>query len=105
KSKNFETAMNLAKFLSSENSQRTLHQAGWRIPSRLDVLAEMENKEEVRIVLAQIENGIIMPKIPEMDSVWTPWTNALKMIVLGQDPASTLEEAVQQMKESIAKRR
>jgi len=105
KSKNLQLAMKLAEFMSSPYSQRVLHQAGWRIPTRIDVLEEMENSPEVSVVLGQIESGIIMPKIPEMDSVWTPWTNALKMIVLGQDPETVLRDAVTQIKQSIERRK
>jgi maltose/maltodextrin transport system substrate-binding protein len=105
KSKNFDLAVKLARFLASDNSLRVLNRAGWRLPARSSVLSELENIPEIGVVLEQIENGIIMPKIPEMDSVWTPWTNALKMIVLGQDPASTLSEAVREIKSAIERRR
>jgi arabinogalactan oligomer/maltooligosaccharide transport system substrate-binding protein len=105
RSEDLEDAMKLAKYLSNASSQRQLHEAGWRIPTRQDVLSEVENKPEVEAVLEQAENGVLMPRIPEMDSVWTPWTTALKSIILGQDPQEVLTTAVEEIEQAIEERK
>jgi maltose-binding protein MalE len=105
-SKSLVDSMRLAEYLSSPESQLRLHEAGWRIPTRHGVLAQVENKPEVRAVSEQAENGILMPKIPEMDSVWSPWVDALKLIVRGEvlsgvSVETALEDAVSAIKGEI----
>jgi PGF-pre-PGF domain-containing protein len=99
-------AVELAEYLSNPQSQLRLHEAGWRVPTRHEVLAQVENRPEVRAVFEQAENGILMPKIPEMDSVWSPWVDALKLIVHGEvlsgvSVETALEDAVSAIKEEI----
>jgi PGF-pre-PGF domain-containing protein len=94
-------AVELAEYLSNPQSQLRLHEAGWRVPTRHGVLVQVENRPEVRAVFEQAENGILMPKIPEMDSVWSSWVDALKLIVRGVSVETALEDAVAWIKEEI----
>lgn len=102
---NIDAALKLAVYLSSSQSQLRLHEAGWRIPTRVEMLElpEVSRKQEVVTVLSQAENGILMPKAPEMVVVWTPWKSALELIIQGQNPEETLPDAVAVMHNEIEK--
>ncbi|MEL7236096.1 MAG: maltose ABC transporter substrate-binding protein, partial [Chloroflexota bacterium] len=47
-------------------------------------------------------NGQPIPSIPQMGSVWTPWGNAIELVVQGQAEAATaFEDAAAQIAEAV----
>lgn len=104
KSKNKVAAFQLLKYLS-ENSALKLFEVGHRIPALNSALNNpMVKADKVMIAFAeQAKNGIPMPNIPEMVSVWVPAANMLSLITAGKvTPQKGAEEMVKQIKQGIA---
>jgi arabinogalactan oligomer/maltooligosaccharide transport system substrate-binding protein len=52
-------------------------------PARMDVLDNLED-EDVRAFGIAGVNGVPIPYIPEMNAVWGPWSDAIRMIISGE---------------------
>ncbi|WP_130859600.1 sugar ABC transporter substrate-binding protein [Gracilibacillus phocaeensis] len=93
-------ATDLALFLTNEeNGQNYFEEAG-ELPTNNVALENLDDPifEEFS---AQIENGVPMPSTPQMSQVWEPMNNALQFMAEGEDPASVLPEAVEQIEANI----
>lgn len=99
-----QAAQLLARFLSTKEAQMKNYEMNSLIPSNEEaannpVVAE---DEVIKGFLEQFNNSTPMPSIPEMDSVWNPITSAITEIWNdGKDPKTALDDAVNQIKESI----
>ena len=94
-----------ARFLSSKEAQLKNFELNGILPSNKDAAADPKvSGDAVTIAyLEQFANSTTMPAIPEMGSVWNPITAGITEIWdEGKDVKTTLDKAVQQIKEGIA---
>lgn len=99
-----QAAQLLARFLSTKEAQMKNFEQNSLIPSNKDVASDpaVTNDEVTKGFLAQFANSTPMPSIPEMGSVWNPITSAISEIWNdGKDAKTALDNAVNQIKESI----
>lgn len=101
KSTNALAATNfIVKYLSTDDAQLALYKIGGRPPALLSAY-ETASAEDADIKALGVigQNGVPMPAIPQMGSVWSDWGNAeLKIIKGDKDPAGvwkTMAENVQ----------
>ncbi|USB34297.1 maltose ABC transporter substrate-binding protein [Paenibacillus sp. YPG26] len=73
------------------------------IPARKGMEEEPVIKKNPMVTgaIKQFENSVAMPTLFEMQQVWAPMANALELIWKGQDPKTTLDHAVESMKEGM----
>ena len=70
-------------------------------PARRDVVRQAQ-LEHARSWYEQASHGTLLPSIPELDVVWTPWARALAEAIPGLRPAQeAMAEAVEQIRESL----
>ncbi len=94
----------LLDFLATEEAMANLTGAGESgIYSRFPVFAGIDTSSDPNIegFLAAGENSIPMPAIPEMGAVWAAAGNALTLISTGDDPVTSINDAVAQIGEAI----
>ena len=86
-------------FLVNNDVMMKLYTAGGRPPAYLPTLQEVSGNADIQGFAASAANGYPMPKIPEMGSVWSAWSDALQLIVSQQaEPATAMGDAVGQIK-------
>jgi len=86
-------------FLISTDVMLGLYIQGDRPPAYLPALAFLSGNEDIQGFAASAANGIPMPKIAEMASVWDSWIDALELIVnQEQDPATAMQEAADEIR-------
>jgi maltose-binding protein MalE len=86
-------------FLVNKDVMMQLYEAGGRPPAYLPALNEVAGNPDIQGFAASAANGYPMPKIPEMGSVWSAWSDALQLIVTQeQDPVAAMHDAVIQIK-------
>ena len=92
----------LTDFMATEDAQVALFEAGNRPPaltSAFDAVADDPNIEAFGEAGA---DGVPMPAIPEMGSVWDAWTNAYELIYEDeQAPDEAFQDAADQIREQI----
>lgn len=72
-----------------------------KAPARRD-LVRQSPLEHARAWRDQASQGVLLPPIPELDTIWTPWTRALSEAVPGLRPVQeALDQAVEQIKQSL----
>ncbi len=79
----------LVNYIGTEEAQRALYEADPRIPAWSTLAAEVASDPIIAGFLASSKNGVPMPSIPEMGSVWEYWNAAESQIISGSDPVST----------------
>jgi arabinogalactan oligomer/maltooligosaccharide transport system substrate-binding protein len=79
----------LVNYLSTEEAQRALYEADPRIPAYSSLAEEVASDPIIAGFLESSKNGVPMPSIPEMGSVWDYWNAAESQIINGADPVST----------------
>ncbi|UOE43911.1 sugar ABC transporter substrate-binding protein [Agromyces larvae] len=79
----------LVNYLATEDAQRALYEADPRIPAWTAIADEVASDPIIAGFLASSKNGVPMPSIPEMGSVWDFWNAAQSQIINGADPVST----------------
>jgi arabinogalactan oligomer/maltooligosaccharide transport system substrate-binding protein len=79
----------LVNYLATEDSQRALYEADPRIPAYSTLAEEVAEDPIIAGFLASSQNGVPMPSIPEMGSVWDFWNAAQSQIITGADPVET----------------
>lgn len=79
----------LVNYLGTEEAQRALYEADPRIPAWSTLATEVSSDPIIAGFLASSQNGVPMPSIPEMGSVWDYWNAAESQIIAGADPVST----------------
>lgn len=78
----------IEKFLLSQKGITTFYKFDNRAPARIDVLTELSKSDpKVEILRKSAENGVAMPNIPQMGSVWTAMGKALSLSLEQKMPA------------------
>ncbi|HWI53869.1 MAG TPA: maltose ABC transporter substrate-binding protein [Symbiobacteriaceae bacterium] len=104
KSDHQKVAFDYLKWMAGKNG--TLYKVGNRLPVLNSVLnsAEVTNDPILNGFVLSSKNGIPMPNIPEVQTMWTPGADTLKAVTAGQlTPQKAAEQVVAQMKDGIAK--
>ncbi|MFP4016432.1 MAG: extracellular solute-binding protein, partial [Halanaerobiales bacterium] len=92
----------LSEFVATEDTMRKLYELGKRPPAYIPVGEEVSSDPVVAGVLNSAANGTPMPSIPEMAAVWQAWSDALEVVLQQkQDPQPAMDNAVQQIKDTI----
>ncbi|HWR84607.1 MAG TPA: maltose ABC transporter substrate-binding protein [Rhodoglobus sp.] len=84
----------LTNYLATEDAQRALYEADPRIPALTSLAEEVASDPIIAGFLASAQNGVPMPSIPEMGSVWDFWNAAEVQIINGADPVQTWNQMV-----------
>ncbi|WEK14799.1 MAG: extracellular solute-binding protein [Candidatus Microbacterium phytovorans] len=84
----------LTKYLATYDAQKALYEADPRIPAWNDLATEVSSDPVIAGFVASSQNGVPMPNIPEMGSVWDLWNAAQVQIIKGADPASTWDKMI-----------
>jgi maltose-binding protein MalE len=89
-----EEARALLSHIGSESTMVALQQALGTIPVRRDVLRSpaLGNSEVLRAWYEHIAAGVPLPNVPELDTLWGLWSQALEVAVPGLTP---VDEALQ----------
>ena len=88
----------LTNYLATPEAQQALHDADPRIPAHTSVEAGDPLTEGFQ---ASAQNGVPMPSIPEMGSVWDFWNAAEAQIIKGEDPVATWDKMVSDLEAAI----
>jgi arabinogalactan oligomer/maltooligosaccharide transport system substrate-binding protein len=92
----------LVNYLSTEDAQRALYEADPRIPAFSSLAEEVASDPIIAGFLESSKNGVPMPSIPEMGSVWDFWNAAEAQIINGADPVPTWNKMVTDLEASLA---
>jgi len=86
-------------FLISSDVMLGLYIEGDRPPAYLPALAFLAGNEDIQGFAAAAATAVPMPKIAEMGSVWSAWSNALELIVnQTQDPTTAMQDAANEIR-------
>jgi arabinogalactan oligomer/maltooligosaccharide transport system substrate-binding protein len=94
-----EEARALLVHIGKTDSIVALQEALGTIPVRRDVLRSitLRTRESVRAWYDLASAGVPLPNVPELDTIWGPWIQALEVAVPGLTPVDeALREAVEQ---------
>jgi len=102
-SKNKEVAAQFAKQLVTTEAQVSFNKAGGRIPVSRSALVKLKSDPVVSGFSKVIAQGTPMPNVPEMGSVWGPWTDAVQQSTAKPNPDYTkiLDNATKQISINI----
>jgi arabinogalactan oligomer / maltooligosaccharide transport system substrate-binding protein len=106
-SKNKDAALDLVAFLAGSNSVVEEYQGFIKAPVRQSVLTNpvITANPNIPVWTEQAADGVPMPNIPEMSSVWVPWGDAMDGIIPQNAPddqvKTLLDNAVEQIKTAI----
>ena len=92
----------LVNYLGTEDAQRALYEADPRIPAWTALAEEVSSDPIIAGFVASSQNGVPMPSIPEMGSVWDLWNAAQSQIINGADPVSTWNTMVADLETTLA---
>ncbi|WP_159501415.1 maltose ABC transporter substrate-binding protein [Microbacterium sp. 18062] len=92
----------LVNYLGTEDAQRALYDADPRIPAWSTLAEEVASDPIIAGFLASSQNGVPMPSIPEMGSVWDFWNAAEAQIVNGADPVGTWTQMITDLEGTLA---
>ncbi|MPQ44522.1 maltose ABC transporter substrate-binding protein [Clostridium tarantellae] len=107
KSENKELAWDLLKYLV-ENTGDVLVEKGNRIPVLNQILSSEKFKENKYMAAfsEQAKYAHPMPNIPEVQAMWTPGAENIKLLLAGQlSPKEAADKTVEQIKEGIAQQK
>jgi maltose/maltodextrin transport system substrate-binding protein len=86
-------------YLIQTDIMLALYIQGDRPPAYLPALNLLSGNADIQGFAASAANGIPMPKIAEMNSVWSAWSDALELIVnQTEDPAQAMRDAADQIR-------
>jgi maltose/maltodextrin transport system substrate-binding protein/arabinogalactan oligomer/maltooligosaccharide transport system substrate-binding protein len=89
-------------FLITKPVMLRLFELGNRPPCYLPALADLSGNADIQGFAAAGGNSIPMPNIPQMNSVWGPWSDALALIVNQQlDPETAMKNAATQIRTTL----
>lgn len=91
----------LFDFVATDEFMQALWDKGGRIPAWVNV--DSSSDPLIAGFVAAGETTTFMPAIPEMGSVWASAGAALNLIATGADPVESMNTAVVQIQEAIAK--
>jgi len=92
----------LVNYLGTEDAQRALYEADPRIPAYTSLGQEVASDPIIAGFLASAQNGVPMPSIPEMGSVWDLWNAAEAQIIAGAEPVSTWNQMITDLQSTLA---
>ncbi|MDF2991154.1 MAG: maltose-binding periplasmic protein/domain [Microbacterium sp.] len=92
----------LVNYLGTEDAQRALYEADPRIPAYTSLGQEVASDPIIAGFLASAQNGVPMPSIPEMGSVWDLWNAAEAQIISGAEPVSTWNQMITDLQGTLA---
>lgn len=90
------------QYLETKEAQSKLQELGGRVPAMTEVANSLSD-ENLKQFASIAGNGLPMPAIPAMGSVWDYWGKTEVAIVNGGDPASSWETMVNNIQTSINK--
>ncbi|MDN4067218.1 maltose ABC transporter substrate-binding protein [Paenibacillus sp. FSL R5-0407] len=92
-----------ARYVTSQEALLKNFEMTGFIPARKGMENEPAIKENEMVsgAIQQFEHSIAMPSIFEMQQVWPPIANALELIWKGEDVKTTLDNAVESIKQGI----
>lgn len=91
----------LTSYIATEEAQQALYDADPRIPAHKAVAAKAAEDPITAGFIAAASNGVPMPSIPEMGSVWDLWNASQAAIIAGADPASTWAKMTEDLQAAI----
>ena len=91
----------LTKYLATYDAQKALYEADPRIPAWSELAEEVSSDPVIAGFVASSQNGVPMPNIPQMGSVWDLWNAAQVQIIKGADPAGTWTKMVSDLEATI----
>jgi maltose-binding protein MalE len=106
-SKNKDAALDFVGFATGTNSVLELYKGFIKAPARQSAATNpaITANPNVQTWLVQAADGVPMPNIPEMSSVWKPWGDAMDGIIPKNAPddqtKTLLDNAVDQIKTAI----
>ncbi|MYD11449.1 MAG: maltose ABC transporter substrate-binding protein [Chloroflexi bacterium] len=77
----------LFDYIATLDTMQSLYSADPRPPAMLEARASLEDDIMLGFVAAGSE-GLAMPAIPEMSSVWSAWGNAMELVRTGESSAA-----------------
>jgi arabinogalactan oligomer/maltooligosaccharide transport system substrate-binding protein len=92
----------LVNYLGTEDAQRALYEADPRIPAWTALADEVSSDPIIAGFVASSKNGVPMPSIPEMGSVWDFWNAAESQIINGAEPVSTWNTMIENLTTALA---
>lgn len=94
----------LNEYVATKETMLALYKKGARPPVYIPAQSGLDAL--TKGVYNSAMSATPMPNIPEMNSVWTAWGNAIELILNGkQAPQAALDEAVAQIKKAIEESR
>jgi len=92
----------LTEFIATKDVMLKLYERATRPPAFIPALEEVSANPDIRGIAISAADGIPMPKIPEMASVWGAWSDALELIVNQKlEPDQAMKNAAEQIKKTI----
>lgn len=91
----------LTSYLATYDAQKALYEADPRIPAWTELADEVSSDPVIAGFVASSENGVPMPNIPEMGSVWDLWNAAQVQIIKGADPVGTWDKMVTDLQATL----
>lgn len=89
-------------FLITKPVMLRLFELGNRPPCYLPALADLSGNADIQGFAAAGGNSTPMPNIPQMNSVWSPWSDALGFIVNQTlDPETAMKNAATQIRTTL----
>ncbi|MDN4471790.1 sugar ABC transporter substrate-binding protein [Demequina zhanjiangensis] len=93
----------LTDYIATPEAMQALYDADPRLPAFEGVSTESAAyPDAIAGFQASAEQGVPMPSIPEMGSVWDFWNAAESAIIKGADPASTWDKMVTDLTAALA---
>lgn len=89
-------------FMATEEAQTALFEAGGRPPANAAAFEAAAADPDIQGFGESSANGLPMPAIPEMGSVWSAWTDAYQLVLTGSDPDQTFRDAAAQIRTLIS---
>jgi arabinogalactan oligomer / maltooligosaccharide transport system substrate-binding protein len=105
KSANKDAAFELAQFLTSDASAKTLALEGRQSPANQTIYSDAKVSADPRLKAfrEQVETAVPMPNIPEMSMVWSPATSAMGSILKKTaTPKAALDAAQKSVVKDVA---
>jgi arabinogalactan oligomer / maltooligosaccharide transport system substrate-binding protein len=101
-SKNTSVAKSfLIDYLATQDAQVALYKAGSRPPALKSAFEAVKNDADIQGFGLAGQNGLPMPAIPAMGSVWKSWTDAYAAVFGGADPAKAFTDAAAAIRKEI----
>jgi arabinogalactan oligomer / maltooligosaccharide transport system substrate-binding protein len=89
----------LIDYMATDEAQIELFEAGNRPPALISAFDQVADDPDIEAFGEAAADGVPMPAIPEMGSVWDAWTNAYELIYEGElEPEEAFSDAAEQIR-------